>query len=260
MDRPAEVAARRPLGRPSRRAVLATGAWATPVLAAGLAAPAAAASPCLPAAYLLNWGVTPYTRTSDSRSGTATITAPAAPTAPAVTLSITSVFSGSMVPISGTGLGNLIVYTSTIGGTSQQGLMFYQSFNPSSTTNGDRANRQTTTFTFSQPVSNLSFIVTDIDSQSNNFWDDVEITSASSLTATRDATVSGGTTGPWYQTSNNNSLNPDVAGGNISVRFTVPVTTFTLVYWNKQTSVTSGNGTQGIFVGDMSFTYAANTC
>jgi len=249
-----------------RRAVLAAGAWATPVIAAGVAAPLAAASPCPPAAYLLDWGVTAYTRTSDGLSGSATITSPTTPTAPAVTLAITSTFvnagtAGTMVPNLSSGLNNLSAYTaSTLGGTTQNGLIIIQDWQHTGTKTPNRNYRQEITFTFSQPVSNLSFLMTDIDSQTANFWDVTEISSAASYTATTNATVAGGATGPWAQTTSNNSLDPSVAGGNVQVTFTAPVTTFAIVYWNKQSNVTSGNGLQGMFVADMSFSYAANTC
>ncbi len=239
----------------NRRMIRSTSVWATHVAVAGLAALWSTNAASAPASYVLDWGTTSYSQASNGLSGSARITSASTPSATPVTMSVASKFSGAMhAASSGTDFSNLTTSPGTIGGTSQQGLTLMQSFTHSSRTNGTRANRQSVTFTFSQPVSNLSFVISDVDSQRYNFWDVVEISSKASFTATTDAGVTGGAKGPWSQKSNNTSINSALSGGDISVHFTSPVTTFTLVTWNKQTAVVSYAGSQGVFVGDMSFT------
>ena len=60
---------------PSRRTVLRAAAWTAPAVSVAVAVPAyAACSPAsaAPASYLLDWGVTPWTKTS-ATTGVATV-------------------------------------------------------------------------------------------------------------------------------------------------------------------------------------------
>ncbi|GAA3612985.1 hypothetical protein GCM10022199_16130 [Marihabitans asiaticum] len=174
-----------------RRTVAKGVAWAAPTLTVMSAAPAFAAS-CDPVAGRIDWSSTRYTRTSNT-SGTYTIPDPdgAGPRQP-ISLSIRQTAIGANTR---TGLqtgtpgdaddDNLEVTSHQVGATGDTGLIFHQSpiYNSRRSNDfgdpGETANRSTTTFTFSEPVTNLSFTITDIDYAACDFDDGVSITSAS---------------------------------------------------------------------------------
>ncbi len=249
-----------------RRAVLAAGAWATPVVAAGLAAPWAAASTCPPVTYALDWNLGATTTFSRSSATSATAVAtPAAGGGLPITVTLTSAFTSLMTPYSNIAIpvDNLDVTAYNVGGTGQHGLALAQYIRRIGFYSASRSYRQTLTIGFGVPVDGLSFTITDIDSNPGQFWDAVELTSAAAFTATRAATVTGaGTTAsPWHSISATTPQDDQASAlGNVGIVFTAPVSSLTLTYWNMQSNITVGDAPQAVYLSRFSFTYAADTC
>ncbi|AKU16096.1 hypothetical protein VV02_09870 [Luteipulveratus mongoliensis] len=214
------------------------------------AAPASAASVCTPTPYVLQWGQTAYTRNS-STSGVAVIPPSTGSGAP-VTMTISSTFAGDQTPL---GASNLALTPGTVGGLGQRAITLAQEFPTNTST---RAENQIATFTFSQAVTGLQFTICDIDSASNGWWDQVELTSAAAFTAVPGTGVSGtgSTASPWHATSNNTNY-PNTSGqGNVAVTMPGPVTSFQIRYWNA----TRLKSNQAIFIAFLNFIATPETC
>jgi hypothetical protein len=127
-----------------------------------------------------------------------------------------------------------------------------------------RDNRQTVTFTFSRPVSGLAFKITDIDSQSRGWYDQVALSGSRSFQVNErtanwwgfpiklgDHVLGTGTLdNPWhYYDSNTVVGNAGDSRGDVRVTYTEPVTTIALDYWT-----TVGGSNQRIWLSDFSFT------
>ena len=248
--------------RASRRNVVRGAAWSVPVIAVATAAPAFAASPCDPRTnQVLDWdGLnTTWVRAEDRRSGTATYDPDLTGPIPPLTFSLSASYTGNMKPGNEASLGNALTVVPNAGGLSGSALTLLQA--TTSATPQGRSERGIYTFTFSRPVSNLVFTVTDIDSNSGDFDDVLEI-SPGYVELSRGSAVTSDNNGPggtqrYYNTSANNALN-DVSSsaGNIRLRYAGPISTFTITYWNWANQFSSGVDTnQGIFLSDLTFDY-----
>lgn len=250
--------------RPSRRAVASALAWSVPVVAVGAAAPRAAASPCPPQAYTLDWSQstgTVYTRSS-SQSGTAVVDPDGAgPVAP-VTLSISSTLTGAMSTgnESGTQNQNLRVSPTTVGGTSSRGLQLEQTVTGSRSSAPGRSARQTVTFTFSEPIRDLRFTMTDIDATQGDFIDMVEL-SPGFTSAYDDRYLRGNGTQasplrPVYWGDRPTSSNL----GNATITYAGPLTSFTIVYWNAESQFSNADRNQIVTFTNFDFQVVRNSC
>ena len=234
---------------PSRRTVLRAAAWTAPAVSVAVAVPAYAA--CSPAsaksaAYLLDWGVTPWSRTSTA-TGVATV---ASLTAGAQPARVTFSSSGpASLKLSGD---NLTVPAQTNLGGLGSGARGLRLDHAAALTVGRNAG-QVLTITFDRQVSGLSFAITDIDSQARGWWDQV------SLSGTRSAQRASGIRGagtdndPWRQRQGDSAAGATSAAGNVRVTYAAPVSSIVLKFW---TSVTGG--TQLVNLTDFSFT--ASSC
>ena len=264
--------------RPSavnRRTVLAGAAWSVPGVLVAAAAPAFAAS-CDPITTRIDWASTNYTYIGPT-SGKYTIPdLDGAGPQQAVTLTITQTSIGSNTqtgsqyyngwykgdPNAQTKLNdNLKVTTYNVGGTGDRGLAFHQSPKSDSNKGYSTANLSSYSFTFSRPVSNLSFTITDIDSHQYDFDDMVSITSASPYTYTKaDSTFIQGT-GTYsnpFSTAYYQNVPDTGTAGNVTIKF-ASVTSFNLYYWNYESGYSSTiDGDQRIFLSDFTVTY--NPC
>jgi len=230
---------------PSRRTVLRAAAWTAPAVSVAVAVPAyAACSPAsaVTASYLLDWGVTPWTKTS-ATTGVATV---ASRTTGGQPLRVTFTSSG---PRSlNRSADNLAVPAQTNLGGLGSGVRGLRLDHAAALTTG-RDNGQVLTMNFERPVNGLSFTITDIDSQRRAWWDQV------SLSGPRTATPAGGIggtgtdTNPWAQRQNNSAIGATSGAGNVRVTYTAPVSNIVLKFW---TSVTGG--TQLINLTDFAFT------
>ena len=244
----------------SRRSVVRGAAWTVPVVAVAATAPAYAASPCdLRTGAVLDWdgASTTYSYAPDRRTATASFDPDGAGPVPPMTMTVSTSYAGGMKPGNETSLDQAMFVRSSVGGLGVSGLTLEQA--TTSTGPRYRADRGSYTFTFSRPVSNLTFTVTDIDSLNGDFWDVLEPSPGYTVVSTG-AQVSSDFGGPngsqrFYSSNNNNPQNDTNSDlGNVQLRYAGPISSFTLTYWNAQTSFTVDTS-QAIWVSDMTFDY-----
>ena len=139
---------------------------------------------------------------------------------------------------------------------SAQGLELHHA----SPVSAGREHRQTVTFNFSRQVSGLTFSIKDVDSSQGGWWDRVELTGARTFEVAprgrRNTHILGsGVQGaPWYHHDSDTVLpNSGDSRGTVTVTYTEPVSSISLVYW---TSV--GGSNQRIWLSNLSFT--ASSC
>jgi hypothetical protein len=121
--------------------------------------------------------------------------------------------------------------------------------------NGTAANgsRQTVTWTFSSPVTNVVFTFFDIDNVTNSWGDRLVMnTTGFTFSIPPGGTVIGnGTNGNRFRNSlTNNNLPATDNRGNLTIRYAGPLTTFNFTYRNE---VNSGGGNQLISMSDITF-------
>lgn len=245
----------------SRRALTKGIAWSVPTVVALVAAPAYAAS-CPPVSTTTPWKSPNYEYTS-ATAGTYTVPDPDG-TGPGtgMTVKVSSVF-GSNTQAGNqakTTNNNLRGIPETRGGMTDT-LALHQSpkSNAAKTNTATPANSQTVTFTFSKPVTGLSFTIADIDSATSDFRDQVTVSGGvvvSTPTNSLYVESSGGTA-----TSIGMNTRIDEASNAGNVKFTVSgtVTSITITYYNTTSaSYPSIDGDQGVFISPLAFTY--NPC
>ena len=248
--------------RPTRRTVARAAAWTVPVVAVATAAPAFAASPCdqrLNANFDWDGPSNTFSRTS-STSAVATYDPDgSAGPVPALTLTAAASYTGNMksgAEFSGNGNNNFTLATQ-VGGLGISGLQMEQA--TTSTSPQGYNDRGTYTFTFSRPVTNLQFTITDIDSQSDDFLD-LLVPSAGYTVVSKSPTVQSGTSNGtqfFYQQYTSNPYdNVTSNGGNLELRYAGPLTSFSITYSNYAGSYASNIDTnQAIFLTDLRFDY-----
>lgn len=261
----------------TRRAVVASLAWSVPTVAVAMAAPAFAVSPRCLKPTAVTWNSANYQRSSATK-GTYTVADPDGAAGPlqGMTITVANTYTGTntylsqqFIPSGSTTRPsfNLTAFTGSpsIGGaTGPLALHQAPKDNAKKSNSLTDANKTITTFTFSQPVTSLSFSITDIDSALNDFQDAVALGSATPYTATirNTATVTGkGTVStPWQAVSPTAPVPNDSTNGTVDVRFTGTVTSFTITYWNIASSTQSSttiDGDQAIFISNLQLTYDA---
>lgn len=248
--------------RPTRRSVTRAAAWSVPVIAVATAAPAYAASPCDPrTGAVLDWdgAATTYTRTSNVAS-VATFDPDGSGPVPALRLDVAAAYEGNMRSgyESGATPNPSLRVTAPVGGLGS-GISLWQA--TTSATGQGRNDRGAYTFTFSRPVSNLDFTITDIDSQSGDFWDVLQL-SAGYTVVSQPSTLSSDNNGiggaqRFYATGNSAPVdNATGTGGNLRVRYAGPISTFTITYWNGANTFADNIDTdQTVYVSDLTFDY-----
>ena len=259
----------------SRRSIAKGAAWATPTILAVGMAPAYATSPRCFVTTTIDWGTSRYTRTS-ATGGTYTTADPdgSSGSLQPLTLTVQNTYLGSNTQLGSQNFNgsskwsscncnrNLAVTTGTVGGTTSRGLTLHQSpkNDRSKSSTPTNANKSITTFTFSESVQNLSFTITDIDSEDDDFVDAVAISGASySGVLANSAYLEGdGSVGnPWRGKVVGAQDDTTSDRGNVTVTFP-EVTSFELHYWNQQESSSWRiDGDQGIFLTSFRVTYNA---
>lgn len=263
---------------PSRRSVLRASAWSVPAIAVASAAPAFAASSCVDVDYAFSWSgagwnYTPSSIWSPNGAGsgidTATPNTGALPPGQVVdplTLTVSNAFAGRMTGTeAGDGARNMRLSPFNVGALGHPGLTLLQRVNNNNSLGNSSAARrqhhQTMTFTFSRPVSNLSFTVTDIDQSNGQYHDRVEVAPAPAQTSQPSTVLGQGTTAnPWRASANgNHDASTSPAGNAQVVRLSnAALSTFTITFWSDQSGTLTSQGIQGIFVSDLTFT--ASSC
>lgn len=249
----------------SRRALTKGIAWSVPTVVASVAAPAYAAS-CPPVSTTTPWKSPNYEYTF-ATAGTYTVPDPDG-TGPGtgMTVKVSSVFGSNTqagnqnVNHAGKTDNNLHGITASRGGMTDT-LALHQSpkSDAAKTNTATEANSQTVTFTFSKPVTGLSFTIADIDSATSDFRDQVTVSGGvvvSTPTNSLYVESSGGTA-----TSIGMNTRIDEASNAGNVKFTVSgtVTSITITYYNTTSaSYPSIDGDQGVFISPLAFTY--NPC
>ena len=214
--------------RASRRTVATAAIWTTPVVVAAVDAPAFAVS-CdgiTPVSLPLNSGN--YARSSNaSATWTPLSTLTVGLSAVAVggtSLGIPGVLNNLSRSVDGIGLGNTI-----------------------NSTNGTPTSAQILTLTFSQPVSNLSFRIGDIDCASGQFKDVFYFSATATRTDSNTQVIGtgSGSGDPIRQTGACTGYNPGDAGGAATVNIAGPITSLTITYYS---STPNTNMTQAIYL------------
>lgn len=157
---PGRPKASRGAARVTRRAVVGGAVWVAPTVAAAVGAPAAAASGgCTPVRLVADWTSASYTRTGPT-TGVYTWVDPLGDgSVPVLTLTIAATPVGS--EFSTVRADNLVGTAGPTGGANQPGLELALALLRNTTTS--TVTGADYTFTFSRPVSNLSFVLAGID-------------------------------------------------------------------------------------------------
>lgn len=134
---------------------------------------------------------------------------------------------------------------SNLGGLGVTGLQLQQS--GGSATYGSR---QTVTFSFDRPVSNLSFYIVDLD-RTGSYFDHVALSGKPTITLVGAVTGTGTTTDGLRTTLAAADLSPNNGRGNAKVTYTSTLTSFTADFWSA-----SGTGGQQVFITGFTFTAA----
>lgn len=241
----------------SRRAVLRSAAWTVPAIALATAAPAAVASQSvpLPACQTVQHTV-PLASFATGASGTTvdnksyldgrvwSVPPASVASATQVQIDVRTVFDENSVATAD----HYKKFTlNQTGGTAglqmknQTALKFSMAVNGNAGSNYSKPVGQTITVTFSQPVRNLSFVITDIDGNGTNQWDRVFLTEIDGETLTGQppftvaygGNVSGaGTTSDPWQSAYSASVGDENANGNVRVTVNRELTSFTFRFRN----------------------------
>jgi len=230
----------------SRRTIATGLAWSVPTMAAAVAAPAFAASRCTTS--------TPaYTGGNASMSNpTASVTAKGAT---GVTLSTKTVANSPTTLSSSQNMRIMLTSDTTLGPAGYVQLHQYKQNGPG----------QTVTYTFSQPVYNVSFQIADIDTQymaaNSHYRDSVTVSGAVATTTSGDISVSGGTATSTNTASSTNQKTYEWTKLNDPrgiATFTIagPVTSFTITYTNTyvgSANSSTNDNSQQVYISPITF-------
>ena len=229
-----------------RRSVVRTAAWSLPVIAVSAQAPAFAAS----CNQLYPGTLDPSTQFTKISDSSATAVVPLASGGGSVTITFSAaVTSGYSVVPANFGI------NSPIGGTGLPGI--HLGYSNQDTVNGP-AQRYILTMTFSRTVSNLDFLVTDIDLTGNH---DEQLAVVQPTTFTRSFPagsnlVGAGTSASPIHNGVAGGVNPNTGTeGNVRLRFD-PVTSVRLWLWDGN----GGAGGSHNWITRMSFSALADGC
>jgi hypothetical protein len=256
---------------PSRRAIVRGAAWTVPVVAVAATAPAYAASPC-DTIVLDDFSLAGGTvaGASNARTWTRTqTTAVAGGGSSALQLSAASGYTGSMARAGDQSGYSHFSTTTNAGATGTPGLQMFQARGTANVGSGNTGNHTGVyTYTFSRAVTDLEFTISDIDyftSNNGNQYDDrVAVTSPQGTPSvvSRGANIlstSTGTVANPFRTStagaNQGNIDLDDGAGNVVVRFTGPITSFSITYWNGFVNANADTRIQVTLLSNMSLSY-----
>lgn len=232
-------------------------AWTAPAVSIAVAAPAYACSTTTSLSGVIDWDGdgTAFSRSS-AALGTSTLITPGAEP---LTVTVTAAYVGAAR--AGDEFGGdtqALTVAPNVGGLNVSGLRLLQSVvDPLASVQ----HRGVYTFTFSRPVTDLQFTLTDIDSASFDFWDVVQpssgyvVVSKGDNVSQDDTGIDGGTR--FYYAGPNNEID-DTTGsaGNLTLRYPAPISSFTLTYWNDAGQIDDTiDSNQNLYVSDLTFTY-----
>ena len=243
--------------RPSRRSVTRAAAWTVPVIAVAATAPAYAAS-CPGERVTSNGSVTSYSRDS-SIKWRGTFDADGTGPKPSNVLTIDATYDAGMAVRNDGPNGTFDNFTilSPVGGLGTAGIVMAQ--RPTvDTPTAPLAAKGNYKFTFTRPVSNLSFTLTDIDSASGDFLDAVELTPGFTWSNRASGLTGVGTAAnPFKQTTPDvNADNSNGSAGNVTITYAGPLSTFTISYGNQAATFAAGvDQDQVVTITNIAFEY-----
>jgi hypothetical protein len=156
-----------------------------------------------------------------------------------VTLTVAALPGTTLAPT------NRTIVAGPSGGIAGRALFFGQNSNANNV-------GQTVTFSFSSPVENISFTVTDMDNVTNGWADRLRINTAGYTFAFAGTTLMtgvGSVADPFRNTNNNLNLANTDARGNVTITYAGPISSFSFQYYNASATGTS----QLIRVTDITF-------
>lgn len=216
----------------SRRSVTAGTLWSAPAVAIAAAAPAVAVSACVtytgaftqPSSY----NPVPLSYTFRGSDGS-TVT---------VSLSTASYGGKTLLSNNLTAAGNVNKGYNGMGDLATDGLQLQQQG-----TGGQRL-----TFTFSQPVSNLSFVVADIDNSGKQYRDSVTLSPAPTSVVNGSSLTGSGGTGDPLRATTTSPVNSDNKANRSTVTMAGPLSSMTVDF-----SSSTGTVAQQVFITGMTF-------
>ena len=224
--------------RPTRRAVTRAAAWSVPVIATSATVPAYAAS-CTPV-RVSGANITTYSRTSSIR-WTATFDSDGAGPLPSNVMTVDATYDAGMTVRNDNAGGTNDNFTllSPVGGLGVAGLVMAQ--RPLAGSTAPLAAFGHYRFSFTRAVTNLSFTLTDIDSATNDFIDSVVLTPGFTVSGRAGALQGAGTTASPFRPVGDNSAvdNASGSGGNVTITYAGPLSSFTIDYRNAAASFSS---------------------
>jgi hypothetical protein len=255
--------------RASRRTVVRGAAWTVPVIAVATTAPAFAASPCDAISGVVDWSQVGRLNRVSSTSATYTIPDPdGTGRGEALVLTITNTFLGSNTQLgyeTSSDGGDNLKTISGVGGSAATSLTLHQAPKRESdmvNTWTTDSNKSITRFSFSRPVTGLTFTLRDIDSADGDFFDGIALTGAtftSSITNSTYVTGTGATNSPFRAKGPDLSADNNSSRGNVEISMS-SVTTFDLHYWNLEDQAgdwawNNIDQDQKVFLSGFSFSY-----
>ena len=127
------------------------------------------------------------------------------------------------------------------------------------TSEATEANSQKVTFTFSKPVTGLSFTITDIDSAAYDFRDQVTVSGGVVVSTPTNSLYVESSGGTATTVGTNTRLSDTSDAGNAKFTVSGTVTSITITYYNTTSASDPRiDGDQGVYISPLAFTY--NPC
>ncbi|MGN0064281.1 MAG: hypothetical protein ACI379_08555 [Nocardioides sp.] len=263
---------------PSRRAVVRSAAWAVPAVAAVSAAPAFAATQVCtkyPVSLALTSGSSQYNSARTTWEQTYT---PAGASAAAIKISaaftaptVVSSEPNQMRTLSSFSDGNNRTFTTVttgrepgVSGTTTGLNLAQRRGGGEHDTNNPTRHTGVWTFTFTRPVTNLRFTLSDIDNASGDFADRLYVLAGSGATASmvaRGTNVRAGRLGTsadtYLDSTSNSGIDLTSTAGSAVYQFSGSTSSFSINYWNGLENAGSWNlnNDQQIVISGISFDY-----
>ncbi|RYB94658.1 hypothetical protein EUA93_10075 [Nocardioides oleivorans] len=236
--------------RPTRRSVTRAAAWSVPVIATATTVPAFAAS-CAPVTVTAANATAPNRSSAVDYSVTFNAGTGAQPTN---VMTVKATYDTGMVVRNDANGGTNDNFTiqNPVGGLNTYGLVMAQRLSSRASNTGAFGHY---TFTFTKPVTGLTFTLTDIDSTTGDFWDSVWLTPGfSKPTLSAGLTGAGTSADPIRQSNGNTAVdNASGANGNATITYPGTISSFTINYSNRQTGTISADPDQVVTIANFSF-------
>lgn len=271
---------------PSRRTVLRAAAWTAPAVSVAVAVPAYAAASgpvvCADANYEIQWASHYNARTGSATARLVGAAGAGTLGSEPLIMTVRSKFLGQMQAGSTGNYSNLALSPGNVGGTGKRGLTIMQRATVGEFSTPRSANCQEITLSFTRPVKNLQFKLSDIDAKEEEsrweyYWegwqrkrreikrgqyqDRVWLSGNPAGAKASMVAGSGTSVDPWRSTSTDVEHDPVSGGnGNVTVSYAGKPASmaYVLTYWNDQPGELTAQALQGIFLTDLTFT--ASSC